>query len=103
MAIAQSPIYAEVYQFLVSSPTPDQIIAFRASEATQARVRELLDANRSGRVKENAAGYGQILTSLRQLAYRRSAMERRPFSVTADTPLPANNWLALYKDHRAHN
>jgi hypothetical protein len=50
MAIAQSPIYAEVYQFLVSSPTPDQIIVFRASEATQARVRELLDANRSGQL-----------------------------------------------------
>jgi len=48
MAVAKSPVYAEIYQFLVSSPTLEQIIAFRASEATQARVRELLAANKTG-------------------------------------------------------
>ncbi len=48
MAIAQSPVYDEVYRFLVKSPTPEAIIAFRASTATQERVRYLLDLNRDG-------------------------------------------------------
>lgn len=46
MAVAPSPIYAEVYEFLLSSPTPEKIIGFHASESTQLRVRELLDANK---------------------------------------------------------
>ena len=50
MAIAQSPAYQEVYQFLVSSPTPEQIIAFRPSETTQERVRQLLAANKTNRL-----------------------------------------------------
>ena len=50
MTVSQSPVYAEVYEFLVSSPTPEAIIAFRASDATQERVRELLEANRENRL-----------------------------------------------------
>lgn len=56
MAVAPSPVFAEVYEFLVSQPTPEAIIAFHASEATQQRVRDLLDANReSGLSPEQAA------------------------------------------------
>ena len=47
MAVARSPVYAEVYQFLISSPTPEDIINFHASDAIQSRVRELLEANRA--------------------------------------------------------
>ena len=50
MAIAQSPVYQEVYRFLVSAPTPEQIIAFRPSESTQERVRQLLAANKTNRL-----------------------------------------------------
>lgn len=50
MSITQSPVYDEVYQFLVSSPSPEAIVAFKASEATQARVRKLLEANRDNRL-----------------------------------------------------
>jgi hypothetical protein len=46
MAATQTPIYQEVFTFLVSSPTPEQIIAFRPSEATQARIQALLAANK---------------------------------------------------------
>jgi hypothetical protein len=49
MAVVQSPVYQEVYQFLVSGPTPEQIIAFRPSEATQERVRQLLASNKTDR------------------------------------------------------
>ena len=41
-------IQDEVFGFLLSSPTPQQIVAFRASEAAQQRLRYLLDANRDG-------------------------------------------------------
>jgi predicted amidohydrolase len=45
-----SPIYQEVYYFLASAPTHEQILAFRPSEATQDRIRALLTANREGRL-----------------------------------------------------
>ena len=41
-------IQEEVLTFLLSSPTPQQIIDFHASEAAQERLRYLLDANRQG-------------------------------------------------------
>ena len=40
--------YSEVYEFLVSSPSPEEILAFRPSEATQERIRTLLAANKAG-------------------------------------------------------
>jgi len=50
MAVAPSPVYQEVYYFLASSPTHEQILAFRPSEAAQTRLRELLAANKAGRL-----------------------------------------------------
>ena len=41
-------IQEEVLTLLVSSPTPERIIDFHASDAAQARLRYLLDANRKG-------------------------------------------------------
>jgi len=41
-------IQEEVLTFLLSSPTPQHIIDFHASDAAQARLRYLLDANREG-------------------------------------------------------
>ena len=41
-------IQDEVFGFLLSLPTPQQIIAFHASEAAQQRLRYLLDTNRDG-------------------------------------------------------
>ena len=52
MAIAQSPAFDEVLDFLVTSPTPEQIIAFRPSEATRERIHRLLDANSSRKLTE---------------------------------------------------
>jgi len=50
MAVAESPVYQEVYYFLASSPTPEEILAFRPSEATQQRLRDLLQASKDGRL-----------------------------------------------------
>jgi hypothetical protein len=47
MAVAPVSAYDEVYEFLVSRPTPEEIIAFRPSPVTQTRVQALLDANRN--------------------------------------------------------
>ena len=43
---AISPFMQEVADFLISSPTAEQIIAFKASPAAQARVEELLEIHR---------------------------------------------------------
>lgn len=54
MAVQQRiAAWDEVFAFLVSSPTPEQIIAFRASEATLMRVRYLLDTNRNSRLTDD--------------------------------------------------
>lgn len=50
MAIAEPPIYREVYYFLASSPTREAILAYRPSESTQARVRDLLQKNKDGQL-----------------------------------------------------
>jgi Rad3-related DNA helicase len=50
MTIAPTPTYDEVLEFLLTSPSPEGIIAFRPSEATQQRIRELLEANRESRI-----------------------------------------------------
>jgi len=48
MVVTHVPTYDEVLDFLLSAPTPEQVIVFRPSEATQERVRYLLDGNRQG-------------------------------------------------------
>jgi hypothetical protein len=40
-------VWSEVDELLTSTPTPQQILAFRPSPAAQERLRWLLDANRS--------------------------------------------------------
>src|SRR5262245_13648725 len=40
------PAYAEVLDFLLTRPTPHDILAFKVSDAAQARLRLLLDKNR---------------------------------------------------------
>jgi hypothetical protein len=43
-----SSAYDEVYDFLLSAPTLEQVIAFRPSGTTQAQARYSLEANRNG-------------------------------------------------------
>ncbi len=46
-------IMDEVLDFLVSGPAPEQIVAFHASEQSQAHLRVLLDRNRDGMLSEH--------------------------------------------------
>jgi hypothetical protein len=41
-------IQEEVLTFLLSSPSPEQVLAFHASDAAQTRLEYLLDGNREG-------------------------------------------------------
>jgi hypothetical protein len=50
--------YAEVLDFLLTRPTPQDIIAFRVSPAAQARLRALLDRNREDEL--NAAEAAEL-------------------------------------------
>lgn len=42
----------EILDFLISQPTPEQIVNLRASEATQERLRYLLDGNRNNTLND---------------------------------------------------
>jgi hypothetical protein len=44
--------YAEVLDFLVTRPTPQEIVAFKVSAEAQERIRTLLDKNQDGRLTE---------------------------------------------------
>lgn len=48
MAVATPPVYQEVYFFLASRPTHEDILAYRPSDSAQARLQELLQANKQG-------------------------------------------------------
>jgi hypothetical protein len=48
MSVVRSDAFEEVFEFLLSSPTPQQVMDFHASDEAQARVRELLTANGEG-------------------------------------------------------
>ena len=50
MAIQRLSVWDEVDDFLISTPTPEQILAFRPSEKTQERLQILLKANREGQL-----------------------------------------------------
>jgi hypothetical protein len=52
MAIAPAPVYQEVYYFLASAPSREAILAFRPSEETQERLRQLLALNAAGKTTE---------------------------------------------------
>lgn len=47
MAVKVFDVWNEVDDFLTSTPTPQQVLAFRPSPAAQERLRHLLDANSS--------------------------------------------------------
>jgi hypothetical protein len=46
------PPAQEVLDFLLSRPTPEQIVDFKSSPVTQARLEELLEKNREGHLNE---------------------------------------------------
>ena len=75
--ITTTSIQDEVLTFLLSSPTPQQIIAFRASDAAQERLRVLLEANRQGTLTDmeraeldEASQYNHFVIQLKARAHQ---------------------------------
>ncbi len=52
LKLSANPTAAEVVEFLSGRPTPQEIVAYHASERGQNRVRELLALNSAGLVGE---------------------------------------------------
>ncbi|WP_354634617.1 hypothetical protein [Planktothricoides raciborskii] len=70
------PAYTEVIDFLISRPTPREIIAFKVSAEAQNRLREVLEKNRQGTLHETEVAeldlYEQcdrLMTLLKAKAY----------------------------------
>ncbi|HVU09860.1 MAG TPA: hypothetical protein VHD90_01230 [Phototrophicaceae bacterium] len=70
-------IQDEVLGFLLSSPTPEQIIVFHASDAAQQRLRYLLDSSREGTLSdvehaelEEASQINHFVTRLKAKAHQ---------------------------------
>lgn len=57
-------IQDEVMTFLLSSPTLEQIIEFKASDSAQQRLRYLLDANRNGTLTPDELEELEIATNI---------------------------------------
>ena len=49
----ENGVLEEVFKFLCSTPTPEQIIAFKPSDRSEDRLSELLSLNRQGTLAEN--------------------------------------------------
>ena len=47
------PVFQEVINFLISRPTPEQIVAFKVSPAVQSRLEALLDKNREDNLTDD--------------------------------------------------
>jgi len=45
-----SPIYTELIEYLAEKATPEEILAFQVSTATQARADQLTEQNKAGRL-----------------------------------------------------
>ena len=57
MAVKLHPVLEEFIEFITSSPSLEQIVDFMLSEPAQARISELLDANRNRRLTDTLITY----------------------------------------------
>jgi len=62
-----SRVYAEVLDVLLTRPTPQDILAFKVSEAAQTRLRVLLDKNREEGLDETETAELDLYEQLEQL------------------------------------
>lgn len=48
MAVTESPVYREIYYFLASAPSKEEILDYRPTPITQERLDDLLVRSKSG-------------------------------------------------------
>lgn len=63
----ENQAYAEVLDFLLTRPTPREIVAFKVSAAAQRRLRTLLDKNREKGLTETESGELDLYEQLDQV------------------------------------
>jgi len=70
MGVSQlSPVYEDLLDYLVAKATPQEIMAFKASESAQERARDLMDRNNAGTLTpDETAELQQILQVERLVA-----------------------------------
>ena len=75
--VASDHIRDDILNFLLSTPTPEKIIAFHASDMAQERLRYLLDTNRNGTLTdderaelEEASQLNHLITLLKARAHQ---------------------------------
>ena len=61
------PVYIEVLDFLINSPTPEEIAAFKVSPQAQNRLRFLLDKNREETLTETEAAELNVYEQIEHL------------------------------------
>ena len=65
--LPEAQAYTEVLEFLLTRPTPQEIVAFKVSEAAQSRLRALLDKNREEGLTEAETGELDLYEQLDQV------------------------------------
>jgi hypothetical protein len=79
-SIAQVSLFAELIDFLISSPTPEQIVAFAPSQPLQDKLDYLLDLNRQHKITadhraelEELLRVDQLVSALKDRAQQKLA------------------------------
>jgi hypothetical protein len=66
--VTETPLaYVEVFDFLLTRPTPQDIVAFKVSAAAQARIQTLLDKNREEVLSDTEAAELDVYEQLEHL------------------------------------
>jgi hypothetical protein len=86
MWVERLSIRDEVLDFLVSEPTPAQIIAFHASEQAQEQLRRLLEQSRNGSLTEQEK---QELEEMNQIEHFFTLIKAHAMKVLKDREIAA--------------
>ena len=77
---ALNPAFDEMVDFLASGPTPQQIVAFKVSPATQARLEELLEKNAEGGLTGDEAAELEVYEQINHIMILLKARARASLS-----------------------
>jgi len=74
-------VYREMLDFLATSPSLQQIIAFKLSAASQERLEELLENNREGELNQDEIGELDVYELVHHSMIRLKAQARMDFTL----------------------
>jgi hypothetical protein len=74
---AASPVYLELIDFIVSGTTPEALLRFRPSEASQRRVSELIESRHNGTLSAEEISELDEFAQIEHLLIMAKAQARR--------------------------